>query len=181
MMNLIMSLFKMFSSVSKVAKQAESSKPKIVAPTVFITLQDWITSSGRYPERAKSAELTEEVKANAEDLIKRVNNLLNIVGWTEKVTISSGFRPSGVNANVAGAAKRSAHMIGKAMDIQQPKASNKLGLLIRKIQDNKGKAGILGQSGLMMEALESTIGQNTAWAHLDTVVRTERPSMEFKP
>lgn len=171
----------MFSSVSKATKQTEVPKPKIVAPTVFITLQDWITSSGRYPERAKSVELTSEVIANAEDLIKRVNNLLNIINWEDKITISSGFRPSGVNTNVAGAAKRSAHMIGKAMDIQQPKSNNKLGLLIRKIQDNKGKAGVLGQAGLMMESLESTIGANTSWTHLDTVARTERPSMEFKP
>lgn len=148
---------------------------------VFITVEDIITSSGRYPERKQSAELTPEVLSNMEETAKRVNALLNEIGWTEKISISSGFRPSAVNAGVAGAAKKSAHMIGKAVDIFQSKPENKVGNLIRKLQNNEGKKGILGRNKLMMESLEATIGKNSLWCHLDCIERSERPSMEFKP
>lgn len=147
----------------------------------MIKLDMWITSSGKYPERAKSPELTDEVKKNAQDLIDRVNALLTEIGWTEKIDISSGFRPSGVNSKIANAAKKSAHMTGKALDILQPKGNNKLGLLIRKIQDNQGAGGILARHGLMMESLEATVGKFSNWVHLDTVKRSVRPSQEFIP
>lgn len=147
----------------------------------YITLDDWITSSGSYPERAKSLELTDTVKNNAIELIKRVNALLNELQWQDKVRLSSGFRPSEINANVPNSAKKSAHMTGMALDIYQPLNDNKLGKLIRKIQNNQGKLGILGKQELMMEKLESTIGKNSSWVHLDTVKRNERPSMEFIP
>ena len=143
-----------------------------------LTLQDWITSSGRYPERANSPELTDDIKKNAQELVDKVNALLQDIGWTEKVSISSGFRPSGVNANVPGAAKRSAHQSGKALDIFQVKPTNKLGLLIREKQKTDK---ILERHGLMMESLEATVGQNSLWVHIDTVQRSHRPSMEFKP
>ncbi len=147
----------------------------------FVTVQDILTSSGLYPDRAKSSEVTQEVLDNAKDLADRVNALLNEIGWQEKVFISSGFRTSASNASVKNAAKRSSHMLGKALDIRQSKPGNKLGELIRKTQNNQGKKGILGKHGLMMESLEATVGKNTNWVHLDTVVRSERPSMEFKP
>lgn len=148
---------------------------------IFITVDDIITSSGRYPERAQSPELTIEVKSNAAKLCDAVNSLLTEIKWNKPVSISSGFRPSGVNANIKGAAKKSFHQIGLALDIYQPKTNNEVGQLIRKIQNNQGKKGILGKHGLMMESLESTIGQNSLWTHLDLGVRSERPSMEFKP
>ena len=166
----------------------KQNKEQIALPVVisnqlleYITLDDWITSSGSYPERAKSLELTDSVKNNAIDLIRRINSLLNELQWNEKVRISSGFRPSEVNANVPNSAKKSAHMIGMALDIYQPLNNNKLGLLIRKIQDNQGKFGILGKKELMMEKLESTVGKNSSWVHLDIVKRNERQSMEFIP
>lgn len=146
----------------------------------FITLDDWITSSGRYPERAKSPELTEEIKTEAQKTLDAVNALLNEIGWTDAVSISSGFRPSGANA-AAGGAKRSAHMTGLALDIFQPKVRNLLGEKIRELQNEQGRSGILGQYGLMMEALEFTVGKNSNWVHLDRVKRGARPSMEFRP
>lgn len=148
----------------------------------MITLNDWITSSNRYPERAQSPELTDEVKKNAENLIAKVNALLQDIGWTEAVSISSGFRPSGVNKNVKGAAKRSGHQTGLCIDIFQDKKDNqKLGFLIRSLQDNKGLQGVLGANGLMMEKLEYTKGNNTDWIHLDIIPRKDRPSREFIP
>lgn len=148
---------------------------------IYITVDDVVTSSGRYPERANSPELTDEVKSNIARLIDKVNALLTEIKWSKPISISSGFRPSAVNANVKGAAKKSAHQTGEACDIMQDKNNNELGQLIRKIQNNEGAQGILGKHGLMMESLESTIGQNTSWLHLDTKVRSPRPSMEFKP
>lgn len=144
----------------------------------MITLNDWITSSNRYPERAQSPELTDEVKKNAENLIAKVNALLQDIGWTEAVSISSGFRPSGVNKNVKGAAKRSAHQSGLALDVFQSKPVNKLGLLIREKQKSDK---ILEKHGLMMESLEATVGVHSLWVHLDLVKRSYRASMEFKP
>mgnify|MGYP006921285096 CR=1 FL=1 len=149
---------------------------------IFITVDDVITSSGRYPERAKSSELTDEVKSNMGKLVDAVNNLLTDIKWTKEVSISSGFRPSSVNAGVKGAAKKSAHMTGEAVDLlQNKKDKQELGMLIRKTQNNQGKQGILAKYGLMMEKLENTIGNNTDWVHLDVRVRSERPSMEFIP
>lgn len=149
---------------------------------IYITVDDVITSSGRYPERAKSSELTAEVKSNIAKLVDKVNALLTEIKWDKEISVSSGFRPSGVNANVKGAAKKSAHMTGKALDIlQNKKDKQELGYLIRKIQNNEGKKGLLGRHGLMMEKIEKTLGQNTDWVHLDVIERTERPSMEFLP
>jgi uncharacterized protein YcbK (DUF882 family) len=107
--------------------------------------------------------------------------LLTELKWNKPVSISSGFRPSAVNANVKGASKKSLHQQCLALDIFQAKPTNELGLLIRKIQNNQGKKGILGKYGLMMEAIEATVGQNSLWCHLDLGKRSERPSMEFKP
>lgn len=147
----------------------------------YVTVQDWITSSGRYPERANSPELTQEVLDNAADLVEKVNHLLSEILWDQDVKISSGFRPSAVNGAVPNAAKRSAHMSGKAMDIEQAKPGHLLGKILRDLQGNGGSNGILGRNGLMMESLEATVGKNTNWVHLDTVKRAPRPSMEFKP
>lgn len=148
---------------------------------IYITVDDVITSSGRYPDRANSPELTDEVKSNIEKLVDKVNALLNELNWEGGISISSGFRPSAVNSKVKGAAKKSAHQTGEALDIMQPKNNNALGLAIRIIQNNQGVNGILGKHGLMMESLEATVGTSTSWTHLDMKIRSPRPSMEFKP
>lgn len=160
----------------------EQSPLKIVKPwKMYIGPQDIITSSGRYPERAKSSELTTQVLSNIDRLCNAVNNLLNEIQWQGEISISSGFRTSASNAATAGAAKKSSHMLGLAIDIVQPLKDNTLGKKIRQAQNNQGKKGILGRYGLMMESIEVTVGQNTSWVHLDLIPRSERPSMEFKP
>lgn len=139
--------------------------------TKMITLNDWITSSGKYPERAKSPELTDTVKANAETLLAKLNKMLDDLG-VKNPKVSSGFRPSSVNSKISNAAKKSAHMSGRACDVADP--DGKIGKLVRKNQkENK----ILETNGLMMESLESTPG----WMHCDTIERFYRISMEFKP
>ena len=85
----------------------------------MITLDQWITSSGRYPERAKSYELTASVIKNAKTLLERVNALLVHLN-IDTVSVSSGFRPSTINQRVKGAAAKSAHMSGEAIDLFDP-------------------------------------------------------------
>lgn len=138
-----------------------------------LTLNDVVTASGRYPDRAKSSELTDEVKSNINDLITRVNALLSDLG-IKQVSVSSGFRPSAVNAATKGAAKKSGHMVGKCVDLVDDKEQS-LGKLIT------SKPELLRKYGLFLEDLAATKGQNSNWAHLDTIERKDRPSRTFKP
>lgn len=82
----------------------------------MITLDDLLTSSGKYPDRAKSPEVTDEVRKNGEELLRRVNALLKELGITN-ATVSSGFRTSDANKAIPNAAKRSSHMSGEAIDL----------------------------------------------------------------
>ena len=136
---------------------------------MVITLQDWITSSGRYPERAKSKELTDEVKANAEELLKRVNAAFKELGIT-KASVSSGFRPSEANS-VAGGAKKSNHMIGMAIDVIDDKNQS----LCKKFTKD-----VLDKFDLYREDSEYTKGKNSNWCHLQTR-KTKSGKRIFKP
>lgn len=124
----------------------------------MIILQDYITSSNRYPKRAESEELTDQVKSNAEELLKRVNALLKELG-VSKVSISSGFRPSDVNNKITNAAKRSAHQSGEALDILDDKNQT----LCKKITKE-----LLEKYDLYREDSDYTIGKNDNWVHLQT-------------
>ena len=64
------------------------------------------------------ADLTPEIEANALELIDRVNLLLASFGETRKV--NSGWRPPALNAKTAGAAVKSKHMLGLAVDLADP-------------------------------------------------------------
>lgn len=141
-----------------------------------LTVKDYLTSSNRFPDREALAD--NEVRTNAEILLSKVNALLEEIAWSEPLSISSGFRPAAVNANVPGAAKKSAHITGLALDLYQPKENNKLGALIRATHKANG---LLKRHGLMMEALEVTVGQNSNWVHLDMVPRSDRSNREFRP
>jgi len=134
-----------------------------------ITLNDWITSSGSYPERAKSPELTDEVKANAEELLKRVNALLAELNWG-KVKISSGFRPSTAN-KAAGGAKKSSHMIGAALDIMDDKDQT----LCKKVTKE-----LLEKHDLYKEDSSATKGKWSNWTHLQTT-KTKSGKRIFLP
>ncbi len=139
----------------------------------LLSLDTVITASGKYLDRAKSPELTDEVKSNIEDLITRVSSLLSELG-IKQVTVSSGFRPSAVNAGVKGAAKKSGHMIGKCLDLLDDKQQS-LGKLVA------SKPELLRKYGLFLEDLSATKGQNSNWVHLDTIQRADRSSRTFKP
>lgn len=118
-----------------------------------LTLDDWITSSGRYSERAKSYELTASVIKNAKSLLEKVNLALEYVGQ-ENPKVSSGFRTRSVNQSLPNSAKMSAHMSGEAIDILDP--SGDLDRLLTR--------AVLEKFDLYREDSEYTQG----WCHLQT-------------
>lgn len=133
------------------------------------TLEDFITASGSYPERTTSEELTLDVRSNLVDLVKRINNLFNALQIpTPRVT--SGFRPLSVNQR-SGGAKRSLHMVGKAVDLLDPGLP---GEIEKKILISPN---LLLEFGLWMEDQNSTPG----WLHLDSGLRDHRLLRTFKP
>lgn len=139
--------------------------------TATLTVDDLLTSSGKYPARAKSLELTPEKMINAQEFIRRLNGLLSDISTNEypkAYSFSSGFRTSEAN-KLAGGAKVSAHMMCKAGDLLD--MTKILAPLIQ------SKPQLLKKWGLMIENPEKTKG----WCHLDMVERTPRISQMFNP
>lgn len=129
----------------------------------LLTLDAYLMGRDKlYPE-----DYNLEVQGNAEDLIKRVNNLL-IALRIDSVKVSSGFRPLMVNQR-AGGAKRSLHMVGKAVDLADP--HQELSQKILKC------TSLLLDYGLWLEDPAST----PVWCHLDTGIRDSRLVRVFKP
>lgn len=93
-----------------------------------VTLTDYLM--GR--EELYPAELTPEIKANAEKTVSLVNALLAVLQaenvplekhpQTQSV-IASGWRPPQINGQVKGAAVRSKHMTGEACDLYDPEGA----------------------------------------------------------
>jgi len=131
----------------------------------MITRKDVVTGSGSYPEREKSPELTPEVLKNIDELLVRVNKLLAdpalaaAIKKLGKLKVSSGFRPSAINANIANAAKKSNHMTGESLDLLDDKDQS-LAKAITK--------GLLIKYDLYMESPTHTIGKLSNWTHLQT-------------
>lgn len=63
-----------------------------------------------------ASELTPAIREAAAETLRRVDGLLVHAGLAS-AHINSGWRPAAVNAKVPGAAKRSRHMTGEAVDI----------------------------------------------------------------
>lgn len=118
-------------------------------------------------DKAYADEFNIELKSNAIDLIKRVNNLLNAL-QIDCPAVTSGWRPLAVNLR-SGGAKRSLHMVCKAVDLEDKDGSLKSAVL--KHPD------LLLEFGLWMEHPDSTL----SWCHLDTGLRSHRPIRVFKP
>jgi len=136
---------------------------------ILITLEQYAMGRDKlYPD-----EWTPEVQLNAKTLLEKVNALLNELS-IDKAVVSSGFRPSTINNKVTNAAKKSAHMIGKAVDILDNKNQD----LAKLIANNPI---LLKKYDLWMESSTATKGQNTNWVHLDFMVRKDRPSRVFLP
>ena len=116
-----------------------------------LTTQDYFTSSGRYPERAESDEITPEIRKNAEDYVERLNLVLDELEIKD-AKFSSGFRPSSANARAKGA-KKSGHMRGVAGDLQDWDDS-----IDKKFADN---LAVLEKHGIYLEDPRFT----KRWAH----------------
>lgn len=117
-------------------------------------------------------ELTQELMDNAKKLLEKVNKLLTELNIT-KATVTSGWRPAAINAATAGSAKKSLHMVCKAVDILDD-ADQTLAKLILANPD------LLKKYDLWIEDPASTKGKNTNWVHLDFGTRTDRPLRMFK-
>lgn len=115
-----------------------------------------------YPE-----EWNLDLRSNAEDLIRRVNNLL-IALKIDDCKVTSGWRPSAINSRAQGA-KRSLHMTCRAVDLADSNQSLTKGIL--------QEPQLLLEYGLWLESPDVTHG----WVHLDTGVRSERLIRVFKP
>lgn len=135
---------------------------------IKITIKDLLTASGKYPSREKHPEVTKEVLDNAAKLLEKVNAFLNELG-VEEAKVSSGFRPSSVNASTPGAAKRSLHMQGRAIDLEDP--SGELDKLISSRDDLKKKYGLWQESP----------AHTQNWAHIDDKDRGPRAENTFIP
>lgn len=137
----------------------------------MLSANDILTSSGKYPERAKLAGAS--ITMNAAQLAAKVDRVLAAIGYTGPKTVSSGLRTPSTNA-AAGGAKRSLHLTGQAVDFE----TQAIGLAIR--AHPKG-AEALRKEGLFMEALESTKGKGSGWTHLQDGGLKDRPNREFLP
>lgn len=100
------------------------------------------------------SELTGELRANARDIVRRVNRLLQRAGMMRKVT--SGWRPAALNATVPGAASGSKHISCLAIDLE-----DRDGALDAWCMAN---LPVLEELGLWLEHPRATRG----WCHLQT-------------
>jgi hypothetical protein len=102
--------------------------------------------------RDKKYPLNDTQRANAEELVEKVNRLLSRFGEGRRV--SSGWRPPQVNAATPGAAKRSLHMTCEAVDLEDED-----GQLDDWCLDN---LEVLQEIGLWLESPAAT----RRWCHL---------------
>lgn len=109
-------------------------------------------------------DLTAEIVRNATHLLRRVNNLLVLMHDIQiephSITgtpIASGWRPPDINAGTKGAAPRSRHMSGNAVDLYDPEAEIDAWCMEH--------LDFLAEAGLWLEHPSATKG----WCHLQQV------------
>lgn len=117
---------------------------------------------GRHETHPK--DLSQEIVRNATHLLRRVNNLLVLMHDVQiephpvtRTPVSSGWRPPAVNASTPGAAPRSKHMTGDAVDVYDPD-----GEIDAWCMDH---LDFLAEAGLWLEHPSATKG----WCHLQQV------------
>ncbi len=109
------------------------------------------------------SELTRELRANARDIVRRVNQLLKRAAKQVPLrdagitaTVSSGWRPQTINATVPGAAKNSKHIYCLAIDLDDRDGRLDAWCMVN--------LTALEELGLWLEHPEATPG----WCHLQT-------------
>ena len=117
-----------------------------------------------YPE-----ECTPEVRANAEKTVKLVNSLLAVMEAegmkleahpVSQSLVSSGWRPPQINRQVKGAAPKSKHMTGEAVDLYDPE-----GDIDNFLMSGQGQR-VLASLGLYIEHPSCTA---RGWSHIQIV------------
>jgi hypothetical protein len=105
-------------------------------------------------------QLTDEIRANAAETIRRANLLLDaffkVVPDAVPVNVASGWRPPVINSLTKGAAPRSNHLLGAAIDLSDP-----FGMLDKWLSSDAGQAE-MAKIGLWHEDPQST----PRWAHV---------------
>lgn len=166
LLNLIFSILK---KVLEKNSEIKSTTWSVKTKRRVLTVEDVLTSSGKYPERATHPEVTDEVRENIRILLESVNPLLEDMGIDDP-SISSGFRTVAVNASLANSAKKSLHCQGLAVDLED-------------VDRTKAKAifnspHLLSKYELWLEHPDFTEG----WVHLDkSTLRAARALRVFKP
>ena len=114
-------------------------------------------------DKAYASDLTPEIVSNAQETVRRANELLNRFYEANpnavRRGVNSGWRPPSVNAATKNAAKRSNHMLGKAIDI-----GDQDGALDKWLITEAGLTALV-EIGLWMEHPNATPG----WAHVQIV------------
>jgi hypothetical protein len=121
-----------------------------------LTLQDWLTSSGRFPWRATHIEVTEQLKTNAQAYLDKLNAVI-VALYIKNAKFSSGFRPSDVNKKTPNAALHSNHVTGHAGDLEDPRGDIYYVFALN--------LELLAQHGLYMENSKDTLG----WCHTQDI------------
>ena len=129
-----------------------------------ITLTDYLMGrDSLYPE-----DCTLEVKANAEKTVKLVNSLLAVMEAegmkleahpVSQSLVSSGWRPPQINRQVKGAAPKSKHMTGEAVDLYDPE-----GDIDNFLMSGAGQR-VLASLGIWIEHPSAT----KSWSHCQIV------------
>lgn len=122
-----------------------------------------ITSEDYFEKTSKIEEPSDEIRANADDLLERVNALFDDIVNTyglhqfENPEVRSGWRPASYNATVPNAAPNSKHITGQAVDISDNEGELDEFLFAR--------TTLLIKHGLYMEHPLST----KSWCHLQSI------------
>ena len=129
-----------------------------------ITLTDYFAGrDALYP-----AELTHEIRANASMTVGKVNSLLAVMEAegmkleahpVSQSLVSSGWRPPQINRQTKGAAPKSKHMTGEAVDLYDPE-----GDIDNFLMSGAGQR-VLASLGLFIEHPAAT----KSWSHIQIV------------
>lgn len=127
---------------------------------ILLNISDyWMGRDQTHP-----SDLTPEIIRNAAHLLRRVNALIGLmhdvgidIHPVTRSPISSGWRPPSVNATTPGAALRSKHMTGDAVDLYDPDSEIDAWCM--------DHLDVLSEIGLWMEHPAATKG----WCHLQQV------------
>lgn len=175
---LITLLFKRKPENSNDSANISNAEVSIKSNPVAISLEAYFTEANTGEDRRQKykSEFDLNIENNAKELLEKINAFLAELGVIT-CRVSSGWRPPSVNSKVPGAAKKSLHMEGKAIDIV-----DSTGELDKKIVEKEewliqhGQPSLLRKYGLWLEHPDST----GTWCHLDCGNRVDRPLRVFR-